>query len=99
MGSMKLASIERERKRREHDDRESISTWLRHHAREMSREEIDGFALVVWRHDDANTVSTRTRYRVRHVLDKFAMPEMVRTKLQRAIDSDYTFVEDKDAPA
>ena len=80
MSSMKLVSLNTHRERRERMAQQKVKAWLLHWARQAP-DNIDGFGLVMFRHDPGGLHSTRTHFFVRDTMDKARLPEMARKQL------------------
>lgn len=96
---MKLVVLNRERERRERQRRHAAKARLVHHARQCD-DEIDGFAIVTFRHlpdDTGSLCQSDTRYWVRDTIDAHRLPELARSQIERVIARNVDPAPKKDA--
>lgn len=84
--TVKLVRLNRERECRIRAERASVRARLVAKAREID-DGIDGYALVVYRHNSDGSVMTQTDYCVRDSRDLYRLPDMAREKVSTAINS------------
>lgn len=85
--AVKIVNLGDHRGRRERMEKHEVKAWLVHHARN-SPDDLDGFGLVMFKHNPDGSYTSRTRFFVRDALDGPRLPEMARHLLSKCLKCD-----------
>ena len=85
--TMKIVSLNRCREHRERREKHEVKASLVHHARNAS-DDIDGYGLVMFKHNPDGTYTSRTRFFVHDATDAPRLPELARHCLDLSIKPD-----------
>lgn len=79
---VKLVSLNRVRERREREERDEVKATLVHHARRVPAD-MDGFGLLMFKHEPGGGFITVTRMFFRDAADGPRLPDLARQEFDR----------------
>jgi hypothetical protein len=97
MARPRVVSLNRKREERRRRERQCVKADLVHQSRQQP-DDIDGYALLVFRHEKSGALYSAVRYYVRAPADTYILPELTRERFAKEIHRWWNTDDDDDVP-